>query len=284
MGDCEAVAEGEGFALDALDEGEFCVTRGGVMPFSDGVLFSAFCLIAGGIERLERLPPCVEGLEFGQLLGDGGEVGAGGGGLVFEGFAFLGGEGRVALEQEPLLCDGLFACAMGFEDCFADFFKPNGAGERLEDACAFCVVRVKEGGKIALGEQHGAGELFKGQSDAFLDGRLCFGDFTGSNGLDIVFWEAVTWVEGEVGLLQIAIRFSAGALDGPDGGVDVAVATFEGDFGGAEGATAPEEISRVGLADLLESVVEFCASAPCVETRRFVVEGEAECIEQGCFS
>ena len=100
----------------------------------------------------------------------------------------------------------------------------------------------------------------------------------------VVVWESVTGVKGEIGLLEVAIGSSAGALDGPDGGVDLAVSAFEGDLGGSVDAAATEEVSRIGLADLLVGVVEFGASAPSVEAGRFVVKCEAEGVEEGGFS
>ncbi len=74
------------------------------------------------------------------------------------------------------------------------------------------------------------------------------------------------------------------ALDAPYGGVDGSVAAFESDFGGAEGASSAEEVARVGLADLLFCVVEFCVPFAGAETRGPVVEGEAEGVEEGGFT
>ena len=176
-GGVEAVPEGECFALDAFDEGKLGAARGGVLLVTLGLLFSGLGLLTGGSEGIERFPPSLVDLQLGQLGRRCGEVGTEGGGTVFEGFALICGEGRVALDEESLLRDGLFACSMRFEDGFADFLESNGPCERLEDACAFGVIGMEESGELSLCEEHCASELIKGQADALFDGGLCFGDF-----------------------------------------------------------------------------------------------------------
>ncbi len=73
--------------------------------------------------------------------------------------------------------DGLGSFAMGLENGAADVLEAGGSGEGLEDAGAFVVIGVEEGGEVALGEEDGACELIEGESDAQFDGGLGFGDF-----------------------------------------------------------------------------------------------------------
>ncbi len=49
------------------------------------------------------------------------------------------------------------------------------AGERLEQLPAFVFLRFEEGGKFVLGQQHGARELFKCETDALHDFDQHFG-------------------------------------------------------------------------------------------------------------
>lgn len=65
LGGCESVSEGERFALDAFDEGEFFAAWGGVQSFVTGLLLSFRGLFAGGGEGIERFPPGLVGLQLG---------------------------------------------------------------------------------------------------------------------------------------------------------------------------------------------------------------------------
>ena len=154
----------------------------------------------------------------------------------------------------------------------------RGVGELFQQFAAFVVVGLEEGTELALGEQHGAGELLEVQAQYGFELGFEF-DFLAGQQL-ILIDVAQALATG----LQLAAGFFPGAVGFPARAVATAVDADEIHFGIAFAGAATQQRARVAGADFAIGVRRFGGHLRIAQTGHGAKQRQAQGIEQGAFT
>ena len=141
---------------------------------------------------------------------------------------------------------GAFGC---FERGLAQTTVEAGVGEFFQQRAAVVVIGLEEGGKLALRQQHGTGELRQGEPEFGFEQLFEFPFLAAGQQL-----VAVQVEQALAAGLQLAVDLFPCALDLPAGTVAVAVDANEIHLGIAVGATAAQQVAFIAAADLVLAV------------------------------
>ncbi len=167
----------------------------------------------------------------------------------------------------------------GLEGGLAEAAVEAGIGELFQEGAALVVVGLEEGGKFALRQQHGAGELGQGQPKAGFEQFLEFAFLAAGQER-----AAVEIRKALAAGLQAAVDLLAGALDLPACAVAVTVDADEIDLGVAAAAAAAQQVALVATADLGIYLGHLVQRRNAVEPRRAAEQRQAQGVENGALA
>ncbi len=136
------------------------------LPLRVGCLLPCQTIAVGRVPPVILLVPAALGLERFRLGLQVSECLLGGSGSAFQLTASLGVGGSVVGQLRFQSIHGLPGLAGTAVGGHGDRRVLGGAGKALQQVAALIVIGLEEGGELALGEQHGAGELVEGEPQA----------------------------------------------------------------------------------------------------------------------
>ena len=164
------------------------------------------------------------------------------------------------------------------ESAFAQTGVQRSVGEFFQQFAAFVVVGLEEGAELALGQHHGAGELFEVQPQPRFELDLVITFLAGQQLIAVQIAQALAaGLELAGGLFPRAVGFPARP-------VAASVDAEKIHFGIAFARAAPQQGARVASGDLAVNIGHFGIAAGVVQARHGAKQRQAQGVEQGAFT
>ncbi|MNS01879.1 hypothetical protein D3C72_331710 [compost metagenome] len=185
-----------------------------------------------------------------------------------------GHAGRLILQQLMRFA-GFFSLVEG---AAAETGVQRGVGEFFQQFAAVVVVGLEERTELALGQQHGAGELFEVQAERSFQLSFVFTFLAGEQLILIDVAQALP------AGLQLAAGLLARTVSFPTCPIATAIDTDEIHFGITFAGAATQQSARVAGGNFAVGIRDFGVTASVVQTRHRAKQRQAQGVEQSTFT